>query len=80
MKYNVLLSQSSFAADMHLKSDARWFFKEPSVYTKAACRLYRFLWPLFPLSSSISLSDFQPAVLCSYTTSIYRVSMFNRSL
>jgi len=53
MKYNVLLSQSSFVADMRLKSNARRFWKKPSIYWKAACRLYRFLWPLFSLWSSI---------------------------
>ena len=52
MKYNVFLGQNlclRLTADMRLKSNARWFLEENRVYRKAACRLYRFLWPLFSL-------------------------------
>ena len=59
MKYNVLV---------HLWLTCVWrpmrngSWKKPNVYRKAACRSYRFLWPLFSLWSSISLSDFQLGV------------------
>jgi len=77
MKYNVFLSQN-----LRLRLTCVWSpirdgsWKKPSVYRKAACHSYCFLWPLFSLWSSISLSDYRLAVFCYYSTSIYPVSNF----